>query len=278
MPEIGGSHALEFHVRNDGGNLANAATVTLTITLPDQSTLTPAVANPPDQTGVYVANFVPSTIGRHSVRWQATAPARVFSDVLDVSPPSEGLLSLAIAKKTLNMSANRSDQDDELRLYIDATTLIVEAITGPIIRRTCAEIVTTRGCEVALSSYPILSVTSAVGVQPGTPGIDVADLDIDSEAGIVRRISGTPFPYAPVKWIYTAGRSVVRSNIQLAAGVIVKHLWETQRGTQGRPNIQGGPTEDVGAVNDMRLMMAGYVLPRRAQQLLEPDMHEAGFA
>lgn len=56
----------------DGVTSANADTITLTITLPDGTTTTPTVTNPPTVTGSYVYLYTqPPQAGRYVVYWDA---------------------------------------------------------------------------------------------------------------------------------------------------------------------------------------------------------------
>ena len=68
--ELGDPVGLSMTVRNSSGNPANATAVALTITLPNATTVTPAVTNA--ATGVYTAAYTPTMAGRHMARWVAT--------------------------------------------------------------------------------------------------------------------------------------------------------------------------------------------------------------
>jgi hypothetical protein len=77
--------------------------------------------------------------------------------------------------------------------------------------------------------------------------------------GIVERKDGR-WICGPLRWTYLAGRSDVPANVDLAARLILQHMWETQRGRQGAER-RGGSDE----VFDPRF---GFSIPRRAQELL----------
>jgi hypothetical protein len=64
MPyDIGDSVSLAWDVKDSAGVLANATTVTLTVTLPDGTTATPAVTNPPTVDGPVPGHLRPHARG-----------------------------------------------------------------------------------------------------------------------------------------------------------------------------------------------------------------------
>jgi hypothetical protein len=67
-----------------------------------------------------------------------------------------------------------------------------------------------------------------------------------------------------------AGRSVIPDEVKLAALVIIKGLWDTQRGASGLP-MQGGPEELMNQPG-----MGLYMW--RAGLLLAPHRQPAGVA
>lgn len=136
--DLGDTIPLAVEVTDGQGDLANATSVVLTVTLPDgETTVTPSVTNP--STGRYEAEYVPDEAGLHVVHWRAVDPAAVFVDVLDVRPAAEvGVVSLADAKAHLNQTAGRTVEDEELRPILQAATervarhLGVDALSSPI--------------------------------------------------------------------------------------------------------------------------------------------------
>ncbi len=101
----GGRRTLSILIRDAAGQPANAGAVTLTITLPDGTTVTPgpiASTTP----GVYDYDYVTVQAGRHGVRWVATgANAAAFTDAFDVQPADGSpWISLADVKDHLKRS------------------------------------------------------------------------------------------------------------------------------------------------------------------------------
>ena len=269
MPyDLSDSVPLAVDVKDATGTLTNATTVTLTITLPDGTTANPTVANPPSSTGQYRVTYVPTQVGRHAWRFVATVPNTAYQDVFEVRETvSPALLSLADAKAHLNITT--TTYDDELREYLEAATEIVESYVGPVVARSHTARVCGYRCDIPLPHTQVTAVTAITDVRTGTTPITLSDLTINASAGIISYKSGIPFPYAEMDVTYTVGRTTVKANWTLAAKIIVKHNWETQLGNL--PSIQG---DSPGYV----VSGAGYLVPFRAQSLLQPDQVPAGFA
>lgn len=268
--DVGDSVPIAVDVKDSNGTLANASTAVLTVTLPDGSTTTPVVTNPPASAGQYRVTFVPTLTGRHEWRLVTTVPNTAYQDVFDVrESPSPSLISLADAKAHLNITTTASD--DELREFLEAATEIVESYVGPVVTRTHTARVYGHYYRrsIALPHTQVTGITSITLVWDGSNPVNLADLTFDTPAGIVTFKSGFWFPYGDMDITYTVGRSYVKPNWSLAAKIIVKHLWDTQLGNL--PSIQG---DDHGYV----VTGSGYLVPYRAEALLQADQISAGFA
>jgi hypothetical protein len=225
---------LTYAVVDAAGAPANAAVITLTIGLPDGTTATPTITNPPVITGTYVHSFVPTLSGRHTIRWATTGPTTSGRDVFDVWPDtSSALVSLADVKAHLNKTSTGAlgtVDDEELRLWIESATAEIEATCGAVAPRTVVETVTARGGRLWLGTTPVLSVTSATlgGVAQDTSGWTVSRL-----SGIVTASSG----YLSGDYTVTslAGRSPIPAPLIGSALLRVQHSWETQRGPAELP-------------------------------------------
>lgn len=268
MFDLGDVWALVAYARNDAGVLTNAGTVSLTITLPDGTAVSPTVTNPPTTTGTYVYDYIPTVAGRHVARWLLTfsgGATAAYTEIVDVAPAADiGIISLADAKAHLNIPATSTGDDEELRAWISATTAVVEFEVGPCLRRTYTQRVG-NGAYWMLHTVPALAVTSVAGVLTGAATVSFADLDLDPDTGQVQRLDGAAFTGGPWTVTYTAGRAVIPPNVTSAAKIILKHLWETQRGA-GRPSW-GGQDPDLVAG-------PGFAIPHRALELLRP--HKRG--
>ncbi|MER7814080.1 head-tail connector protein [Streptomyces sp. NPDC096153] len=179
------------------------------------------------------------------------------------------LLTLAEAKAQLDIDSTA--HDTELQAYVDAVTPVIERITGPVENRTVTEQVNSRSNLLALSQAPVVSLTSLTPLLAGGQAVDVGDLVLDGEAGVVRRVDGGSFAGGPWTAVYVAGRGTVSPTINLAARILVQHLWRTQYGP-----ARGGGSDDYD-VNEPAPGW-GYAVPNRVLQLLEPFKAPPGVA
>lgn len=265
MPyDFGDVVPLRVTVRDANGDPAAAGAVSITVTLPDQTTAAPTVTTP--STGVYLAQYQPTQAGRHAVTYVATgANASAYTDVFDVRPAtSTNLLSLEDARATLNLSA--TTDDEELRSYIEAVTSLIEARIGPVVPRTVVETVSGRN-YLLLSETPVVSVTSIAGIYPDSTTLSLVDLTTDSATGTIGYLSRAALG-GTYTVTYVAGRTgIIPPRITQAARVLLKHLWSTQRG--GRPTTTASDADGYAQA---------YSMPNRVLELLATDMRAPGVA
>ncbi|NUT53685.1 MAG: hypothetical protein HOV94_41310 [Saccharothrix sp.] len=267
--DVGDTARLRFEVRDAAGALAEpgGGTPTLTITLPDDTTTSPVVANP--STGVYTASYVTVQAGRHVVRWVATgANATADADVLDVRPDDRAwLLSLADGRAMLNLRS--TDDDAELRDWLGAVTDVIERHTGRAwVKRTRTETVTGGRRGIPLIWHPIASITSMLPVLDTGTAYQTADL-VWTSAGVLRLASGEAFRAGMYDVTYAAGdNTAIPENVAAAARIILDHLWQTQRGQRSLPS-RGGD-------EDYEAALVGFAIPNRAVELLGKPV--GGFA
>ena len=266
MLDLGSIYQVAVDVRDAAGALADPSSADLTITLPDGSTLTPAVPLPSTTAGKLRVDYVTTQVGRHAWRMVTSNPTTAYSDVFDVRPAVPvGIVSLADARAQLNFGTSETADDDELRGFIGAATGAVERALGRVVvRRSFTDRFTINGSatELLLRNVPVLSVTS-VALVGGGMSWDPANLYVDGESGLVAVASGPAFA-GVLDFTYQAGEVVIPDNYRLAALIILQHLWETQRGAMG-VQLGGG---DV----DMALVSRGFAIPRRALELLDTQL------
>lgn len=270
MPfDLGDTVRLTAECRDADGTLTTADTATLTVTLPDGSTVSPSVPVP-ESAGQYVYDYVTDTPGRHSVRWVFAGPATAYTDMIDVRPADPGLiLSLANAKAQLNITSNRSD--DEIRGWLESVTDLVAQFTGITVRRSFTDLITlppSGARAFVLKHSPVISLTSV----DGDTGA-VASLDVDSATGVVRPVSGG-LVSGSFRVTYSAGRAEIPAPIRGAALIILQHLWRTQRNASRGPVPGGGSDFSVSEP----IPGLGYAIPNRALQLMEPYRLPPGVA
>ncbi|MFJ8791400.1 hypothetical protein [Streptomyces sp. NPDC102462] len=184
------------------------------------------------------------------------------------------LISLEEAKQQLDIESDASDA--ELRVYVDALDAVIEGIVGPVANRTVTEVVDGSGPVLCLRQVPAVSLTSATPVLTNGTALDVSGLHLDGATGIVRRLDGGCFRGGPWTFAYVAGRGdAALATINLAARILLQHLWRTQYGaSRGLAGVGGADdfnvTEPVPGY--------GYAIPNRVLQLLEPYKAPPGVA
>jgi hypothetical protein len=257
--DFGDTVVLGIEVRDAAGVLTNASTNVLTITRPDGTTTVPSTANP--GTGQYTATYVTTQSGHHAWAWPTTSPATSETgaiDVLDPLPPM--IVSLADAKRHLNIPTTETSNDAELREFIEAVTTPIEAKVGALIRRT--RTTTIYPCydqTVALPYFPVLSITSGAIIRDGS-AVTVTSLVVET-GGVLRDKGFSPLPFEPWTLTYVVGRPVIPAEIRNATLNIIKDLWTSQRGSAGSVASR-----------------LGFLTSYQALDELKPDMQLLGFA
>lgn len=264
MIDLGAVYQVAVDVADATGAPVNPASATLTITLPDGTTVSPAVPTPTTVGHVRV-DYVPVQAGRHVWRLVTSGPTTAYADVFDVRPALPvGIVSLADARAHLNMGATETADDEELRGFIGAATGAVERALGRVVvRRSFTDRFEIGGSttQLLLRNVPVLSLTSAVSAD-GSTTWSVGGLRADGETGLVTVVSGAALT-GTVDMTYQAGETVISEDYQLAAKIIIQHLWETQRGTMG---VQ------LGGDNEPYTPGRGFAIPRRALELLDTQL------
>jgi uncharacterized phiE125 gp8 family phage protein len=259
--DLGDVVTLEFPVLTTAESYANAAAVTLTVTLPDGTAVSPAVANPPAETGRYRCDYPTVQAGRHLVRWTSTTPTSAHTDMLDVRPAAPPLI-VSLADVKAHLGKSDPVDDEELREYLEAAAAVIEEHRGEtVVRRTVvADMQVSCALVVQLPTAPVQSLTSVATVDGATTW-NVADLHV-SPHGVVTVRTG-PALQGLVRFVFVAGYTVIPANYTLAGKIIVGHLWETQQ-QQGV-----GPKGPFGA--DTQFISPtgrGFAIPNRAVELL----------
>ena len=187
------------------------------------------------------------------------------------------LLTLAEAKAQLNLGSSTTD-DDELQDYIDSVTSVIEEYCGPVEPRAVTERHNAEGGRrvIVLRTTPALSLTSVTPVVTGGSSYPVDGLDLDPDTGEVRRLDGGWFR-GLLLFTVQAGRAgvpPVPPTINLAARMLVQHLWRTQR--PSRSGVMAGGGDDYNAGEPIPGF--GYAVPNRVLELLAPYRLPPGVA
>lgn len=265
MIDLGDVYRIRVPVREPGGALASPATATLTITLPDGTTDTPAVSLPPAETGIVIIDYSTVQAGRHQFVLETTDPQTAYRDVFDVRQAElNNIVSLAEAKDHLNIS---SDGDDsEIRGFVEAVTGIATFYCGTLFPATYTETHQATGDTIVLRHYPVIEVTVIETIGTGST-VDVAGIDI-GEGGVIDLGMSA---WGKLRFTYRAGYLVLPANITRGSLIIIQHMWDTQRPRDSRrPAVP--VSEDFSTVQDMSGRF--YTVPRRAVELLQPSMQD----
>jgi hypothetical protein len=275
---------LSTTVKDVTGTLVNATAITLTIKFANADGTSTATGGSPytpvnDSTGLYhqdIAATDLTTLGHYQYAWTATGTgAGVSFGDFDVFDPFEpALLPLQDAYDALNIppAQQTAANGAEIAQYVATIETMLERLTGgPIINRTVVERqeMTQMQSVITVRQRPLVSVTSIISVASGT-AIDITGgLDLDVNAGTVRRqFTGWPFilptfvalPIVSITYVAGWGTSAPAA-FNTAARIILQNLWNTQHGPSIRPSMGS---------SDMTTMPGfGFAIPNQAAQLLE---------
>lgn len=187
------------------------------------------------------------------------------------------LAELADVKERLNMDADDDSDDDQLTLYLNSATIVLQNLFGDVIPVSYTEILrpwSADGAKLLTGRSPLVSVDSlsvtwpflnapVLTLSPNLYWVNLATGDVTIYAG------STPFAwqYAARDWstahftvTYTAGRSTVTDNVKDAVLEILRINWSPQRGG----NLPGVTTEDP----DAGYTYMGFYIPNSAHERL----------
>lgn len=270
MHDLGDTITIAARCVNAAGTLANCTTVALTVTRPDGTTETPAVANPPAVTGEYTVAYVAAAAGRHTWRMTFTGavPDQVYGDVFNVWALTDlAIIGLAEAKDHLNIGASDITHDSELRRAIRGASAVVESIVGACARRTVAETFSGRGgTRVYLGLSPVLSVTSIVA---DGAALAASTYSLNPSRGVLTRTGGGVWPVGDnnIAVTYVPGRTVIADNILDGCRDLVRANFRPQLGGNRSP-FDTAPAAAPAAGGEMRL---GFFVPHSVMERLTPD-------
>lgn len=192
-----------------------------------------------------------------------------------------GLCTLAEVKLQLNKTTTADDT--ELQSYIDAATAAVEDYCGVSVQTTVTNEIhrSPYSAQVFLRNERITSVTSLteyLGTTARTyTGISTpasaALYTYTREGTVLTRIGSSGYPQVwegDVYVTYVAGFDTIPPALNLAARIIVQHLWRTQNGGAGLPSLAD---EDTSTEPGQESAM-----PNRARELLDNYRRVSGVA
>ena len=267
--EVGESYKSSIVITDSEGTATNAATVVLTITLPDQTTVTPSVTN--DSTGHYSVVYTLAQEGLYKFSWVTTIPYTSKTDYVPVNA-FRSIVGIDDVKTFINF--NSTSDEGLLRQIMMAATELIEEVVGVCVIRTFTNERISGGYQaqvLKLSHGPLVSdtsITSISSVRAGGPTWTQANGDfvVYPDSATVELASYQPFYFGPWKGTYTAGRTIVSQKIQLAAFEICYDMWATQR-PYGADSLEPGPEETA----RWETLVSSYHIPPHAMAMLSGE-------
>lgn len=274
-------------VRDRTGALADAGTLTILVKLAqaDGTWLTTGTYTTPahDSLGTYhqdipAADLTAAGHYQYTATSTGTGAGVAFGDFDVFDPYAEtAVLPLQDAKDALNIPQSNTASDAELQSYIATIQSNLERATGgPLVNKTITERTEMTGGQtvIAVRQRPLVSVTAIISASGGAIDIS-AGLDLDANAGLIRRKLGLPF-YGPffvwlpmVNVTYIAGWGVsVPAAFNSFARIVIQHLWSSQRGPAVLP---------MGAEQMTTVPGFGFAIPNMAAELLNGSMNGIPF-
>lgn len=265
MWDLGDTVPLAVTVRDAAGDPANAASIALVVTLPDQTVDNLVVTNPPAQTGLYGYDYVPALVGMYRVAWAATSPIAAYRDVFHVTDGGVSFIGLAEAKRHLNMPAATTTHDEELRDFIASACEVAEDIVGVVSRRTFTETYSGRGDRaILLRRRPVVSVVSVT-----VDGTVVTDWSV-TEHGVLTRTAGSwPRGVDNVVAVYVAGRAQVPAAVLDGTRELIRINWRPQQG--GNFGVFNSSTSRPGESPPAGEVRLGFFIPNTVMQRFHPS-------
>lgn len=268
--QLNGIAPLAIQIKDSSGALADATTVTLTLTRPDGTTETPTVLHP--STGVYRVDYVPLQAGYYTLTWTATGSnAGVFTDSFEANDAqSLPIVSLADLRRHMNWDTGvkgTEDDDELLELAGSATDIIQDNIGRPIRRMTVTEEYSdgTTG-KLLLRQVPcpcisctpnrVLTITSVS--KNGSP-LGASAYSLNASTGILTCAASAG---STVSVVYVAGYKNIPSWASMAVKRLTEHLWTRSQQARHSRGQTPEPTEFAAA--------ASYLLPYAIQSLITP--------
>lgn len=277
---LGALVPLSITVRDSAGQPAATTPVTLTVTLPDGTTATPAVST--STVGVYFVDYAAPQAGRYEFYWTTggTVVSAYGPDVFEVAPATRApLVSLADAKAHLNQTGSVTTNDGELLAMLGAVTDAVESHLGRPVRR---KVVTDRfsgACRPSLNlrsvpcpcttcqPYRVLTVTSVL--EDGQTLDPATDYTLSLNAGVLYRGAVTAAwlwsdrSRENVQVTYTTGYTGTPPWARLAVLRAIENTWTR---SQQRPH----PAYGQGSDSEFEPSGMAYTLPYAVEALLRP--------
>lgn len=267
--DVGDVVYLTWNTVDSSGTAVNPGTVTLSITLPDATNVSVTTAT--SVTGTYTANYTPTQVGRYIYAFAATGTwPQAYNDLFEVRDIKDiGIVSLDEVKAHINYPSSITTDDSELLRFVDAGIEMAENYCGFVLGRQTFTNEAHDGQDVFVRlRYPkAISITSVV-----ESGVTLASTQyfLDYTGQRLFRIGSASWNgtnayglWAPglqnIVITYVSGFVKPPAVARQGTLEIIKHLWETQRGSKSV----------IGKATDEYQQGVTYSMPRRVCELLD---------
>jgi hypothetical protein len=222
-----------------GGVLTNAASVALTIILPDGSTVTPTVTNPPAVTGKYRYDYQTTTgslAGEYTGSWVFTNPNSAYRESYDIGTSLVSVNEALRHLRAVGVIKGVVDLDELQWLCFVASNAVEADLDRVVAKRTVTETYDGNVQYLVLRSTPVVSITS---VLENGVSLDVAsNVTLDRNSGILWRglaLNSTVFGWGRqnITVTYVAGMQPVPYILRKVALNTIQAMWQD---SQQAPN------------------------------------------
>ena len=267
--DLGDVVYLSWNTVNSSGAAQNPGTVTLSVSLPDATTV--SITTSTAVTGTYTGSYQPTQAGRHVYAWAATGSwPQALNDVFEVRAVGDiGIVSLDDVKRYISYPTSVITDDDELYRFIDAGIELAQNYCGfNFGRQTITNEVYDGNVQIIRLRQPkAISITSVV---EGSTTLSASDYYIDYTGQRLYRIGAANYGWSSTYGWWAAGvqnitvtyvSGFVKDPAVARQGVLelVKHLWESQRGAK---SVLGKGSDDYSP-------SVTFSMPRRVAELLD---------
>lgn len=264
--DLGETYQYRQTITDTTGAVGAAGSVTVTITLPDGSTVTPTVSN--TGVGLYDVDYLTTQAGRHVLAGSATggvlgSAVKKFDDVFHVEQPGRMLVGYDDAVSQLRASGVITSVPDreQLRWIVIAASDAVERALGVVVcRRTITDTFDGSTGVIRLRQRPLPSPDGFVTVASVSEG----GVALVSGTGFVLRRSdwslmrGTGLyaswwarGYDNVSVTYDAGCTVVPPVLRSMTLATVEAMWQSSQ-QAAHPMLE--PSADLAVADQVRAM------------------------
>jgi len=237
--EQGDTYTPRLTVTDSSGAPVNAGSVTVTITLPDGTTTSPAAVNA--GTGLYDVDYATTQVGRHTLISVATggglgSATQKYDDVFHVEPPGRFLVGFddAVTQLRGKLTITTLDDREQLRwLCVVASDAVERDLDLVVAQRVVVETHNGGRYSLELRQHPVIAVQTVV--EDGTTlsnGGDDYIFDDELELlyrGGQRSLSCWSWGRRNVVVTYLAGMLSTPAVLRQVALYLIQSLWQSSQ-------------------------------------------------